>query len=66
MAFDKTKLFLTTDGSGYSYHTAFATQAEAEDQAKKNAAKNMEDRVVYKAVSLVVAPIPTNIVIEAL
>lgn len=63
MAFDKAKPFKVE--TSYSYES-YATQAEAEDAGKAYAAKSMTDTPVYKAISLVKAPIPTDIIVEQL
>ena len=65
VAFSKAKPFATSNTAYYG-HEGFATQAEAEDAAKQTATKSMEDVAVFKAVSLVKAPIPSDIIVEVL
>lgn len=65
MSFDKAKPYSTVN-TYYGGSESFATQAEAEKAAKTYAAKNMIDVPVYKAVSLVNAPLPSNFVIDQL
>lgn len=65
MSFDKTKLF-TIQNSYYGFADQYATLDEAMKEGKKYAAKNMTDVPIYKAVSLINAPLPTEFDVETL
>lgn len=63
MAFSKDKPFVVNP---YYNSEHYATQDEALAKAKQRSAKDFEDTPIYKAIQLVKAPIPGDIVVETL
>jgi hypothetical protein len=53
-------------GDGYYNSEKFATVDEALNSAKQRSALKFEDTPVWKAIQLVNAPIPKDIVVESL